>query len=51
MGDEIAKGLLAMRQVCAHTFVLDESSGLVFGMPGVSIKTGAAGTKSMGIVH
>ena len=42
MGDDGAKGLLAMRQQGAHTLAQDEASCVVFGMPKEAIKLGAA---------
>jgi two-component system, chemotaxis family, protein-glutamate methylesterase/glutaminase len=42
MGDDGAEGLLAMRQAGARTFVQDETSSTVFGMPGAAIERGAA---------
>ena len=42
MGDDGSQGLLSMRQAGAHTFVQDESSCTVFGMPRAAIEIGAA---------
>ena len=42
MGSDGARGLLAMRQAGARTFVQDEESCVVFGMPKVAIALGAA---------
>jgi two-component system chemotaxis response regulator CheB len=42
MGDDGAAGLLAMRQTGANTFVQDEASSTVFGMPRAAIEKGAA---------
>jgi two-component system chemotaxis response regulator CheB len=42
MGDDGAKGLLAMRQAGAITLVQDEASSTVFGMPRAAIEIGAA---------
>jgi two-component system chemotaxis response regulator CheB len=41
MGDDGAKGLLAMKQTGAKTIAHDEESCVVFGMPQVAIKMGA----------
>jgi two-component system, chemotaxis family, protein-glutamate methylesterase/glutaminase len=41
MGDDGAHGLLNMRQSGAHTFVQDEASSTVFGMPRAAIDIGA----------
>ncbi|WP_374595055.1 chemotaxis response regulator protein-glutamate methylesterase [Aquabacterium sp.] len=43
MGDDGARGLLAMRQAGARTAAQDEASCVVFGMPHEAIKLGAAG--------
>jgi two-component system chemotaxis response regulator CheB len=42
MGDDGARGLLAMRQAGARTAAQDEASCVVFGMPHEAIKIGAA---------
>ncbi len=42
MGDDGADGLLEMRDAGAHTVVQDESTCVVFGMPGAAIARGAA---------
>ncbi|MBN1791966.1 MAG: chemotaxis response regulator protein-glutamate methylesterase [Bacteroidales bacterium] len=42
MGDDGAKGLLEMKQSGAYTIAQDEASCVVFGMPKVAIKLGAA---------
>jgi two-component system, chemotaxis family, protein-glutamate methylesterase/glutaminase len=41
MGDDGARGLLAMKQAGAHTIAQDEESCVVFGMPKEAIKLGA----------
>lgn len=41
MGDDGARGLLAMKQAGAHTIAQDEASCVVFGMPKEAIKLGA----------
>lgn len=43
MGDDGARGLLAMRQRGAETLVQDEASSVVWGMPGAAVALGAAG--------
>jgi two-component system chemotaxis response regulator CheB len=43
MGDDGARGLLELRQAGASTLVQDESSSVVWGMPGAAWKLGAAG--------
>jgi two-component system chemotaxis response regulator CheB len=42
MGADGAKGLLAMREVGAHTLAQDERTCVVFGMPKEAIRLGAA---------
>jgi two-component system chemotaxis response regulator CheB len=42
MGDDGARGLLAMRRAGATTFAQDEASCVVFGMPRTAIELGAA---------
>ena len=42
MGDDGARGLLAMRQAGARTLIQDEASSVVWGMPGAAHKLGAA---------
>lgn len=42
MGDDGARGLLAMRQAGCRTLVQDEASSVVWGMPGAAFKLGAA---------
>lgn len=42
MGDDGAKGLLAMRRAGAHTVAQDEATCVVFGMPREAIAKGAA---------
>ncbi len=42
MGEDGARGLLAMRQAGARTLVQDEASSVVWGMPGAAHKLGAA---------
>ncbi|MEQ5814265.1 chemotaxis response regulator protein-glutamate methylesterase [Marinobacter sp. NFXS11] len=42
MGDDGAKGLLAMRQAGAHTIAQDQETSVVFGMPREAIEIGAA---------
>jgi len=42
MGHDGAQGLLVMREQGAATFVQDEASSIVWGMPGAAMKLGAA---------
>ena len=42
MGDDGAEGLLAMKQAGAFTIAQDETTSVVFGMPGSAIARGAA---------
>lgn len=42
MGDDGARGLLAMRRAGARTLIQDEASSVVWGMPGAAHKLGAA---------
>lgn len=42
MGDDGARGLLALRKVGAATIVQDEASSVVWGMPGAAYTMGAA---------
>lgn len=42
MGDDGARGLLAMREAGCRTLVQDEASSVVWGMPGAAHKMGAA---------
>ncbi|NKF21723.1 protein-glutamate methylesterase/protein-glutamine glutaminase [Solimonas marina] len=42
MGDDGARGLLALRETGARTLVQDEASSIVWGMPGAAHKLGAA---------
>jgi two-component system, chemotaxis family, protein-glutamate methylesterase/glutaminase len=42
MGEDGARGLLAMRQAGAPTVAQDEASCVVFGMPKEAIRLGAA---------
>lgn len=41
MGDDGARGMLAMREVGAHTVAQDEETSVVFGMPKVAAEMGA----------
>ena len=45
MGDDGAQGLLAMRQSGGATFVQDEATSVVFGMPQAALALGAARTE------
>jgi two-component system, chemotaxis family, protein-glutamate methylesterase/glutaminase len=42
MGEDGARGLLALRQLGAHTVVQDEASSVVWGMPGAAVRLNAA---------
>ena len=42
MGDDGARGLLALRQAGARTLIQDEASSVVWGMPGAAHRLGAA---------
>ena len=42
MGEDGARGLLAMREAGARTLVQDEASSVVWGMPGSAFRLGAA---------
>ncbi|MCD9032941.1 CheB methylesterase domain-containing protein, partial [Luteimonas sp. Y-2-2-4F] len=42
MGDDGARGLLAMREAGAATLVQDDATSVVWGMPGAAVKLGAA---------
>lgn len=42
MGEDGARGLLALREVGAHTVVQDEASSVVWGMPGAAARMNAA---------
>jgi two-component system chemotaxis response regulator CheB len=42
MGDDGARGLMALKQVGASTFAQDEASSVVYGMPKAAIDLGAA---------
>jgi two-component system chemotaxis response regulator CheB len=42
MGDDGARGLLALRAAGAHTLAQDEASSVVWGMPGSAVRLGAA---------
>jgi two-component system chemotaxis response regulator CheB len=42
MGDDGARGMLAMKEAGARTVAQDEASSVVWGMPGSAVKIGAA---------
>ncbi len=42
MGDDGARGMLALREAGAYTLAQDESSSVVWGMPGSAVRLGAA---------
>lgn len=42
MGEDGARGLLAMRRAGAHTIAQDEASAIVYGMPAAAARSGAA---------
>ncbi|HEX4871058.1 MAG TPA: chemotaxis response regulator protein-glutamate methylesterase [Nevskiaceae bacterium] len=42
MGEDGARGLLALRQLGCHTVAQDEASSVVWGMPGAAVKLSAA---------
>jgi two-component system chemotaxis response regulator CheB len=42
MGDDGARGLLALREAGIHTIAQDQATSLVWGMPGAAVKLGAA---------
>lgn len=42
MGDDGARGLLALRSIGARTLAQDEASSVVWGMPGAAVKLGGA---------
>ncbi|MBT6363815.1 MAG: chemotaxis protein CheB, partial [Rhodospirillaceae bacterium] len=44
MGDDGADGLLELYNSNGHTFVQDEESSIIFGMPGAAVKKGATET-------
>ncbi len=42
MGDDGARGLLALRELGVHTIAQDEATSVVWGMPGTAVRMGAA---------
>jgi two-component system, chemotaxis family, protein-glutamate methylesterase/glutaminase len=42
MGDDGARGLLALREAGGHTLVEDQSTAVVYGMPAAAANLGAA---------
>jgi two-component system, chemotaxis family, protein-glutamate methylesterase/glutaminase len=42
MGEDGARGLLAMREAGSHTLAQDEATSVVWGMPGAAVKMAAA---------
>jgi len=50
MGNDGARGLLAMRQAAARTIAQDEASSMIFGMPEQAIRLGAA-RDVVGLAH
>jgi two-component system chemotaxis response regulator CheB len=42
MGDDGARGMLAMKEAGARTVAQDEASSVVWGMPGSAVKMNAA---------
>lgn len=42
MGQDGARGLLALRDAGAHTIVQDQATSVVYGMPRVAAEMGAA---------
>jgi two-component system, chemotaxis family, protein-glutamate methylesterase/glutaminase len=43
MGEDGARGLLEMKEAGAFTIAEDESTAVVYGMPGVAARLGAVG--------
>lgn len=43
MGEDGAEGLLALREAGGHTIAEDESTAVVYGMPGAAVALGAVG--------
>jgi two-component system chemotaxis response regulator CheB len=50
MGDDGAKGLLAMKNAMSVTIAQDEATSVIWGMPGEAVKLGAV-TKVLSIDH